>query len=92
MKLDWNTITTGVIIVLISYVGLSMVIGASGTNLEKVNKEPSDPSFSTSIGNRLSTPGGDFVGIYSANLTGGVKLNYPWPLHDGPGMSLDLAA
>ena len=35
---------------------------------------------------------GDFVGMYSANLTGGVKVNYPWPLHNGPELGFDLSA
>tara|TARA_Y100000817_G_scaffold312469_1_gene306476 strand:- start:803 stop:1081 length:279 start_codon:yes stop_codon:yes gene_type:complete len=92
MKLDWNTITTSVVVVMLTYIGLSMVINATGTGMQKLNKESEDPKFSTSIGDRIASPGGDFVGTYSANLTGGIKLNYPWPLHDGPGMSLDLTA
>ncbi len=36
--------------------------------------------------------GGDMVGIYSANLTGGIKFNYPWPLRDGPGMTVNMNA
>ena len=56
-----------------------------GTNIQKLNTESEDPSLNISLGNKMMHSGGDFVGSYSANLTGGIKINYPWPLKDGPG-------
>ena len=91
-KLDTNNMITVVIVVLIAFFGLSMVINATGTGLQKLNTESEDPAFNVSLGNKMMPSGGDFVGSYSANLTGGIKINYPWPLKDGPGANLDLSA
>ena len=52
-----------------------------------------DPAISVDLGNSgVGSVDGDFVGMYSANLTGGVKVNYPWPLHNGPELGFDLSA
>lgn len=89
MKLDWNSITTGVVVIVIAYLVLSMLKGsAQGSASVSV-----DPAISVDLGNSgVGSVGGDFVGMYSANLTGGVKVNYPWPLHNGPELGFDLSA
>lgn len=92
MNVKWNTVTTAVVVMLIAFFGLSMVINATGTGLQKLNTESEDPQFNVSLGNKMVSSNGDFVGTYSANLTGGLKINYPWPLKDGPGANLDLSA
>lgn len=89
MKLDWNSITTGVVVLVIAYLALSMIKGgAKGSASVSV-----DPAISVDLGNSgVGSVDGDFVGMYSANLTGGVKVNYPWPLHNGPELGFDLSA
>ena len=89
MKLDWNSITTGVVVIVIAYLVLSMLKGsAQGSASVSV-----DPAISVDLGNSgVGSVGGDFVGMYRANLTGGVKVNYPWPLHNGPELGFDLSA
>ena len=85
MKLDLNSITTGVVVLVIVYLALSMLKGgASGSASVSM-----DPAISVDLGRSV---GGDFVGMYSANLTGGVKVNYPWPLHNGPELGFDISA
>ena len=89
MKLDWNSITTGVVVLVIAYLALSIIKGgAKGSASVSV-----DPAISVDLGNSgVGSVDGDFVGMYSANLTGGVKVNYPWPLHNGPELGFDLSA
>ena len=87
MKLDLNTVTTGLVVLLVLYLSISMVSGATGG---KVDTSLS-PALASSLGNKTSSSDGDMMGVYSANLTGGIKLNYPWPLHDGPGFNLDAS-
>ena len=89
MKLDWNSITTGVVVLVIAYLALSMIKGgAKGSASVSV-----DPAISVDLGNSgVGSVDGDFVGMYSANLTGGVKVNYPWPLHNGPELGFDISA
>ena len=93
MKLNWNTITTGVVILVLAYLALSMIMGSgsgSGSGSASVSL---DPAISVDLGNSgVGSVNGDFVGMYSANLTGGVKVNYPWPLHNGPELGFDLSA
>ena len=71
MKLDWNSITTGVVVIVIAYLVLSMLKGgAQGSASVSV-----DPAISVDLGNSgVGSVGGDFVGMYSANLTGVLKL------------------
>lgn len=89
MKLNWNSISTGMVILVVAYLALSMIKGgASGSASVSI-----DPAISVDLGNSgVGRVGGDFVGMYSANLTGGVKLNYPWPLHNGPSLGFDISA
>ena len=85
---------TNIIVVLavlmVSYLGITMMIDSTGTGLKKLNNGGEDPAFGVGLGNNVSQSDGDMVGVYNANITGGVKLNYPWPLRDGPGWSVDL--
>ena len=46
--------------------------------------------ISVLFGNKMKFTGGDLSGMWSANVTGGFKMNYPWPLHDGPGASVSF--
>lgn len=94
MKLDRNSITTGVVILLITYFILSMLSGGKGGGGVKGSASVSlDPAMKIDLGNSgVGSSGGDFVGMYSANLTGGVKVNYPWPLQNGPELGFDISA
>ena len=92
MKLDWTTIIVVLSILMVSYFGLSMMIDSTGSGMQKLNTTGEDPSFGIDLGTKVVQSDGDMVGVYNANITGGVKLNYPWPLRDGPGWSVDLTA
>jgi len=87
MKLDFNTVTTGLVVILVLYLSISMLSSATGSKIDTSLK----PAVASSLGNKVSEIDGDMVGMYSANLTGGIKLNYPWPLKDGPGFNLDAS-
>jgi len=92
--MDIRSIIMGLVILLLLYLGANMVANAGAQNLRPQADNP-DPAVSLGIGNKMmdnmgST--GDMVGMYSANLTGGIKLNYPWPLRDGPGMNVSMNA
>ena len=92
VKMNWNTILIILAVLMLSYLGLSMMIGATGDSMDRLNQGGEDPKFGIDLGNKVSTSNGDMVGMYSANITGGIKLNYPWPLRDGPGWNVDLNA
>lgn len=86
----WNNIVTLVVAIMLTYIGLSMVINAVGEAGEKLNSESPDPGFRVGVGNKMSLSNGDIGGMWSANVSGGFKMNYPWPVRDGPGASLSF--
>lgn len=92
-----RSIVMGIVVVLLVYLAANMIINTSVQNINPSNNNP-DPAINVGIGNKMirnmegGDGGGDMVGIYSANLTGGIKLNYPWPLRDGPGMNVNMNA
>jgi len=88
--LKWDNIVIIVVVIMLTYIGLSMVINAAGDAGQKLNKESPDPGFNAGLGNKMKLTRGDLSGMWSANVTGGFKMNYPWPLHDGPGASVSF--
>ena len=88
--LKWNNIVTTVVVIMLTYIGLSMVINAAGDAGQKLNTESPDPGFRAGVGNKISLSNGDIGGMWSANVSGGFKMNYPWPVRDGPGASLSF--
>ena len=92
MKVNWTNLVVLLSVLMITYLGLTMMIGASSSGMEKMNNGGDDPSFGIDLGTKVVESDGDLVGVYSANITGGVKINYPWPIRDGPGWSVDLNA
>jgi len=90
-----RSIIMGLVILMLVYLAINMFLNAGAQHVGQRNKNNPDPAVHLGMGNKMvanMTNSGDMVGIYSANLTGGIKLNYPWPLRDGPGMSVNMNA
>ena len=94
-----RSIVMGLVVVMLIYLAANMIINAGAQHIRPSSDNNPDPAINLGIGNKMihridndGGGGGDMVGIYSANLTGGIKLNYPWPLRDGPGMNVNMNA
>jgi hypothetical protein len=101
-----RSIVMGIVVVMLVYLATNMVLNAGRQHKNSNSNRGVDPAIHLGVGNKMINRmdgggggggggggrGGDMVGIYSANLTGGIKLNYPWPLRDGPGMSVSMNA
>ena len=95
-----RSIVMGLVVVMLVYLAANMIMNAGVQHINPSSNNGSDPAIHVGVGNKMlrrmdgkgAGNGGDMVGIYSANLTGGIKLNYPWPLREGPGMSVNMNA
>jgi len=95
-----RSIVMGLVVVMLVYLAANMIMNAGVQHIKPSSNNLPDPAIHVGVGNNMiqrmdsngGGRGGDMVGIYSANLTGGIKLNYPWPLRDGPGMSVNMNA
>ena len=98
-----RSIIMGLAVLMLVYLAVNMIMNAGVQHVQpRANNNP-DPAIHLGVGNnmiqrmdgngaKVGGRGGDMVGIYSANLTGGIKFNYPWPLRDGPGMTVNMNA
>lgn len=97
-----RSIVMGLVVVMLVYLAANMIMNAGVQHIKPSSNNDPNPAIHVGVGNKMiqrmdgngnsAGSGGDMVGIYSANLTGGIKLNYPWPLRDGPGMSVNMNA
>ena len=97
-----RSIVMGLVVLMLVYLAVNMIMNAGAQHIKPSSNNVPDPAIHVGVGNNMIKRmdgngngvgrGGDMVGIYSANLTGGIKLNYPWPLRNGPGMSVSMNA